>query len=217
MRVRSWAFIAVALSLLGIPHPASASTIDQQQLSFNATTGFLDNVQSLAQTFTVGTSGEPSSISVVLAASSSITLNFLAATAGLPTSSVLVTASNPTSSPGWTTFDFSNSNLLVFPGEVLAFQPSTSVSGGQVLGKDIAYNATNPYTGGQLFINRGITAGWFISELTGQGPIGAVDAAFETQVAATPLPPAWTMMPISLAGFGFVACRRKSKPALVAT
>jgi hypothetical protein len=35
-------------------------------------------------------------------------------------------------------------------------------------------------------------------------------------VSATPLPPAWTMMLIGLAGFGFVAYRRKSKPALMA-
>ena len=55
--------------------------------------------------------------------------------------------------------------------------------------------------------------GWYpsISELTGQGPIGGVNAAFETQIAATPLPPAWTMMLIGLADFGFY--RRKSKPA----
>jgi hypothetical protein len=35
-------------------------------------------------------------------------------------------------------------------------------------------------------------------------------------VSATPLPPAWTMMLIGLAGFGFVAYRRKSKAALMA-
>jgi hypothetical protein len=37
-----------------------------------------------------------------------------------------------------------------------------------------------------------------------------------TPVATTPLPPTWTMMLIGLAGFGFVAYRRKSKPALMA-
>jgi hypothetical protein len=36
-----------------------------------------------------------------------------------------------------------------------------------------------------------------------------------TPVAVTPLPPTWTMMLIGLAGFGFVARRRKSKPALM--
>jgi hypothetical protein len=35
-------------------------------------------------------------------------------------------------------------------------------------------------------------------------------------VSATPLPPAWTMMLIGLAGFGFVAYRRKAKPELMA-
>jgi hypothetical protein len=35
-------------------------------------------------------------------------------------------------------------------------------------------------------------------------------------VSTTPLPPSWTMMVIGIAGFGFVAYRRKSKPALMA-
>jgi PEP-CTERM motif len=35
-------------------------------------------------------------------------------------------------------------------------------------------------------------------------------------VSATPLPSTWTMMLIGLAGFGFVAYRRKTKPALMA-
>jgi hypothetical protein len=35
-------------------------------------------------------------------------------------------------------------------------------------------------------------------------------------VSATPLPPAWTMMLIGIAGLSFVAYRRKSKPALMA-
>jgi hypothetical protein len=35
-------------------------------------------------------------------------------------------------------------------------------------------------------------------------------------VAATPLPPAWTMMLIGLAGFGFIAFRRRAKPEFVA-
>src|ERR1700730_11321536 len=35
-------------------------------------------------------------------------------------------------------------------------------------------------------------------------------------VSATPLPPTWTMMLIGLAGFGFVAYRRKAKPEFMA-
>jgi hypothetical protein len=98
----------------------------------------------------------------------------------------------------------------------LAFEPSTSISDGQVSVIDIANNAPNPYNGGQLFISSGISTGWqpFVSMLTGQGPIGGVDAAFQTQVAVTPLPPTWTMMVVGLAGLGFVAYRRKSTSAL---
>jgi hypothetical protein len=39
---------------------------------------------------------------------------------------------------------------------------------------------------------------------------------FSGTISATPLPPTWTMMLIGLAGFGFAAYRRKSKPALIA-
>ena len=35
-------------------------------------------------------------------------------------------------------------------------------------------------------------------------------------VSATPLPPTWTMLLIGLAGFGFVAYRRKAKPEFMA-
>jgi hypothetical protein len=91
-----------------------------------------------------------------MAASTPITLNLMAAFNGSPTNFVLATAiATPSSSPAWTTFNF---NIPVFAGEVLAFEPSTNVSGGQVLGIDIAYNAPNPYIGGKLF--SGTTAGW---------------------------------------------------------
>jgi hypothetical protein len=39
---------------------------------------------------------------------------------------------------------------------------------------------------------------------------------YATAAAVTPLPPTWTMMLIGLAGFGFAAYRRKSRPALMA-
>jgi hypothetical protein len=42
------------------------------------------------------------------------------------------------------------------------------------------------------------------------------DVSFSSIGSATPLPPTWTMMLIGLAGFGLVAYRRKSKPALMA-
>jgi hypothetical protein len=37
-----------------------------------------------------------------------------------------------------------------------------------------------------------------------------------SQVAATPLPTAWSMMLIGIAGFGVMAFRRKAKPGLMA-
>jgi hypothetical protein len=43
---------------------------------------------------------------------------------------------------------------------------------------------------------------------------GSIDTLSINSVAATPLPPAWTMMLIGLAGFGFVAYRRKNGAAL---
>ncbi len=40
------------------------------------------------------------------------------------------------------------------------------------------------------------------------------DYAAATGIAATPLPASWTMMLIGIVAFGFVAYRRKLKPAL---
>jgi hypothetical protein len=46
------------------------------------------------------------------------------------------------------------------------------------------------------------------------GDFGKLD--FQTVAAGvTPLPPAWTMMLIGIAGFGFVAYRRRSNPTLM--
>jgi hypothetical protein len=76
--------VIAALALAEVANPATASTIDQRQLLFDATTGFLSNVQNLAQTFTVGTTGRLTSISVEMAASSPITLNLLQVFNGSP-------------------------------------------------------------------------------------------------------------------------------------
>jgi hypothetical protein len=63
-----------------------------------------------------------------------------------------------------------------------------------------------------------ITAVWFLDSATGVVREESIFASGTATPAAsaTPLPPAWTMMLIGLAGFGFVASRRKSKPALMA-
>jgi hypothetical protein len=49
---------------------------------------------------------------------------------------------------------------------------------------------------------------------TGEG--FSFDYAAAGGLSPTPLPPAWTMMLIGVAGFGFVGYRRKSRPALMA-
>jgi hypothetical protein len=54
---------------------------------------------------------------------------------------------------------------------------------------------------------------------TSNGPLSlnsSSDVSFSSTSFATPLPPAWTMMLIGLAGFGFIAYRRQSKSALMA-
>ncbi len=63
-----------------------------------------------------------------------------------------------------------------------------------------------------------LVLGGFGFNITNPGGPNLDDGSFKIGpgVAATPLPPAWTMMLIGLAGFGFVACRRSSKPLLMA-
>jgi len=59
-----------------------------------------------------------------------------------------------------------------------------------------------------------LVLGGFGFNITNPGGPNLDDGKFTigTGVMATPLPPAWTLMLIGLAGFGFVAYRRKSKP-----
>jgi hypothetical protein len=52
---------------------------------------------------------------------------------------------------------------------------------------------------------------------TGGGFTGFVDTSFAPVVAAVPEPSTWAMMILGFAGVGFMAYRRKSRPALVAT
>src|SRR5258708_8554227 len=131
----------------------SGTVVDQSQNLTNYTTGFLDVVAILAQTFTVGTNGELSAIAITLNASTPITLNLLGTSLGVPTSTILASAvAVPGNSYGtWTYYDFSSSHINVHVGEVLAFEPSTPVSGGQALGIALAYGGTDPYSYGELY------------------------------------------------------------------
>jgi hypothetical protein len=206
----------------------AGATVDQSQNLAGFITGFLDvtgNIGlTLAQTFTVGTNGELTAIAISLDASSPITLNLLRTSHGVPTSTILASAAVP--SPGntggtWTYFDFSSSHIYVHAGEVLAFQPSTTVSGGQVLRDFVAYaGRPDPYSEGELYDIHPETGiiNWqpYVNELIGQGVIGGVDATFVTYVADVPEPSTWAMMILGFAGIGFMAYSRKSKPALIA-
>jgi hypothetical protein len=215
------AILASVMSPFCAPSHVAASTLDQEQTLFSATSGFAD-VQMLAQTFTVGITGQLSTIAVNLCCSTSeITLNLLQVSGGVPTTSIIATAvaTTPSNSGTLTYFDFTNSNISVFAGETLAFEPSSTVGGS--MGIDIAYNAPNPYSGGELFytnLSQGVDQlEPFVSQLTGQGPIGGVDAQFATYVSpTTPIPAALPLFATGLGGLGLLGWRRKQKAQAVA-
>ena len=93
-------------------------------------------------------------------------------------------------------------NLLYYPG-----QPSIDFSG-------ISF-ATNG--GGNFNIGNGPPYAIVSSILNPGGYFpGGAYTPISLQVSQTPLPASWTLMLIGLAGFGFVAYRRKAKPELVA-
>jgi hypothetical protein len=205
----------------------SGSVIDQAQYSYSHTSGFRDVELMLAQTFTVGVTGELGTIGILLHGGI-ITLNLLQTSAGVPTSTILSSAvaiPNPPNTNNLTYFNFSSSHIPVSAGQVLAFEPSTTASGGQVLGIEIAYGSHDPYTRGELYTivpEEGITE-WqpFASRLIDQGPVGGVDAAFVisvTPAASVPGPIVGTGLPgILFAGGGLLAWwRRKRKVAAIA-
>jgi hypothetical protein len=178
--------LCMALLLAFAPKLAhSALILDQQQTTVDATTGFLTGVQELAQTFTVGKSGRLGGITIDVAAGLPVTLDLLQVVGGVPTFSILASAvaAGPTS-PAFTFFDFTSSDIHVHVGEVLAFAPSVTTSNGQVVGEDISFGSGDPYTGGEEFLYKprmGITT-WqpFASTVTGATHS---DIAFETFLA----------------------------------
>lgn len=145
----------VALAMLT---PARAGVIvDQQQPAFNATTGFLNGFQELAQTFTVGTSGVLSGITITVVAGplNDVSLRVLSTAGGVPGATVLATAvAVPalTFPPYTSTFyDFSSSALWLGAGEVFSFALSATASEGQAVAVEIRDNGTDPYAVGELF------------------------------------------------------------------
>jgi len=204
--------------------PIAGSTVDQVQNDIGFTTGFKDGALDLAQTFTVGENGQLSTIAISLIADFPITLNLLKTSHGVPTSTILASSVAVPGNSIWTYFDFSNSHINVHHGEVLAFQPSATVSNGQALRDFIAYDGRpDPYSSGELYTidpQHGI-ADWqpYVNLLVGQGPIGGADAAFVTYVTPhgpvsdVPEPSTWAMMILGFAAVGFLAYRRQNRTA----
>jgi hypothetical protein len=105
--------------------------------------------------------------------------------------------------PGVPTFAFTNIQFTQFDG-------STITSGPQDNGE---FNMVITAAGGQTFD----TISFF--HFQSGSPFGSVvrDLSFEVAegISAVPEPSTWAMMILGFAGIGFMACRRKSKPALI--
>jgi len=87
----------------------SSPIIDQQQTELTATGGFRFGWTDLAQTFTVGISGQLNSISIFAANGElPLTINLLETSGGLPSSTVIASAVAGTHGLAWTTFSFTN-------------------------------------------------------------------------------------------------------------
>ncbi len=97
------------LAGLGPDLARASPIIDQQQTTLTATGGFQFGWTDLAQTFTVGISGQLDSISIFAANSELLlTLNLLETSGGLPSSTVIASAVAATHGLAWTTFFFFN-------------------------------------------------------------------------------------------------------------
>ena len=101
--------------------------------------------------------------------------------------------------------------------------PNTSL--GTILGSYIASGGTSSDIQGSLTFASGFTTGSLNITVTDLAPSGSSLAGFEYStfantlpipVAAVPEPSTWAMMILGFAGIGFIAYRRKSKPALMA-
>jgi hypothetical protein len=131
-----------------------------------------------------------------------------------------------------TSFSFSDGVQTISNTSTLAFTPQFLISSnvsGDIIGWSII---VNEWTSSGLLgditttsLGGGDTAGFIANaglapSITGQAysyTPGVWVGSPVSPVATTPLPPSWTMMLIGLAGFGFSAYRRKSKPVLMTT
>ena len=199
-------FTTAALVGLASSVANSLPVTDQLQPQFNATTGFQTGHTDLAQTFTVGITGQLVSIQIIAANGGPLMLDLLQTSGGLPTSTVLASAvAGSSGSPAWTTFDFSSSNITVMMGELLAFQPIATGSNGQVVGLELTGTgdgsipvAPDPYLGGAMFYRQFPCPGMSCSPPTGGAWVSFsalnpesfkdADMAFVTTVSPTPIP-----------------------------
>ena len=214
--LRSLAVILLA-SLLPLSSEAAkaATVLDQAYLVTDGTrfvSSDLDPSFRRAQTFTVGVTGTLVQVDVAVVsmlAGTSATLNLLSTSGGTPTS-ILVTSSTVNTAPvgGFMDFTFLEP---VTAGEVLAFELVASISNS--FGALVMPGA-NPggYSGGSDFFLNTFSAN--IPNFTAT----AGDVNFQTFVnvtAAVPEPSTWAMLFLGFASIGFMAYRRKSKPALM--
>jgi hypothetical protein len=212
--------VLILAALLSITFSATCgnATVILDQSSPGGSPGFGTSSDSSttfrrAQTFTVGVTGTLIEVDVASFSSSAVGfLNLLSTSGGVP-STILQSTSiqSLVSDNGF--LDFSVS-LGVTAGEVLAFEYVDHSSGATLDG-----TSPGQYSGGQdYFLNTNANVNSFTS--TGAFEGGApLDEGFRTfvddGVSAVPEPSTWAMMLLGFGGFGFMAYRRKSKPALM--
>lgn len=216
----------VAFTGLAASPTLASPIIDQQQLASIGSVSFTDGAAlgGVAQTFTVGISGQLTSIGLRLGVTGPLTeLLVLSANGGIPTFNILATSTAISQAPvnaccqppGPTTFfDLMASNLMVAPGDVLAFEPIMLSSSSGENSMEFFGGFADAYSGGGLFFfNPPGQDDWlpFASPYyPAFYPEEMTDAVFETFVSPVPEP-----LSVSLFGAGLFSVaalrRRKTK------
>ena len=230
--MRKTAIVMALLLGFGPSAGHSSPLVDQQQTELNATGGFQTGEHDIAQTFTVGITGQLDSISIIAASGGPpMALNLLLTSGGLPTSLILASATiagTKAGPPLWTTFDFSSSNVIVTFGEVLAFEPIETGSFGQAVGEEFTGTGDgsvpvgpDPYSGGAMFYRQFPCPGmscppptegaWVPVPMLNPGGFKDADMTFMTVVSPTPLPAALPLFATGLGVIGLLSWRRKRK------